>query len=726
MNPGGPTHSNSHFFFRREAAYFGRRGGTSAQYRVRDQRRGRNSPPRELETIESSIDDVSSQENRADGGREGFRRGQPHNQALRRPLEPHTRLVAKNYFKLIQAIHHKTIIDNAINNNTFPKGMIKQVHKLTAFIKPSSPTEEFYSKVSDNTTRWMQNNMTLLQDHYVSIIAKHSTGGGIKEALDVAMGWAHKRYGPRFDPRTGRMVESLLFSSPNEHTHVSESSAGSEEQGGDTGGPNPGDEIQFPKLPQPAAPHMKSLYLGPKATMLEQYPQLGKRPVAGPQVHVEPRETAAPSPELPADRNTAERDQKVSTPLPQRQGGGTKGDVGRAKHTHAYPPLLSPIVHTGAEAQQRGRGSGLLPPSPVSLPPAFPPPPSSSSSPLFVPPSPLQGPYREPEGPLPPHPPPAPREPAASPLRDRPTVTTGPVAPERRGLMVTRAEIHREPEHSQSLVLPQVKPKPSHKSRLSLGGARGPRGPQPAPRPTQRYLPQPQGVEETQVMSGWPKVNTTGDLEVRVTEQSTQSEPSTITFNRGPGAGAGTAGTGAGPIYLPTYHKARMARKLQDWSFRGLKPVLFLGDSNLNRIPAHKNQHIQIDSYPGANIYHFLKICEKTPVHTDTKILVLSVGLNNRDQDPHKTSIKQLRALHKRAKSTFPNADIYFPVINFSLSLPEEQQANLREINDHIRHNLPHLTTLFHDRFHTRPDQIHWTPETAEAMFAHWCAQLNL
>lgn len=120
-------------------------------------------------------------------------------------------------------------------------------------------------------------------------------------------------------------------------------------------------------------------------------------------------------------------------------------------------------------------------------------------------------------------------------------------------------------------------------------------------------------------------------------------------------------------IKRPNYHLARPHRKLQDWSIRCKKPVLVMGDSNINRIPPYNNPDIQLDSYPGATIYHFLKVCGKTPPNSHVKILVLSIGNNNKDQDPRQTSIKQLKALYKQAQSTFPNANIYFPITSPSL-----------------------------------------------------------
>lgn len=56
---------------------------------------------------------------------------------------------------------------------------------------------------------------------------------------------------------------------------------------------------------------------------------------------------------------------------------------------------------------------------------------------------------------------------------------------------------------------------------------------------------------------------------------------------------------------------------------------MFLGDSqpNLNRLPAFVGADIQVDSYSAANVYHFSKLLEQTPINTNTAVVVLSVGL---------------------------------------------------------------------------------------------------
>lgn len=93
-------------------------------------------------------------------------------------------------------------------------------------------------------------------------------------------------------------------------------------------------------------------------------------------------------------------------------------------------------------------------------------------------------------------------------------------------------------------------------------------------------------------------------------------------------------------MYFLNLHKAHKGWKVIDWHFRNNKPIWFLGDSNSNCMPTHCFGETQINSYLGASFYHFHQILEKTPTHPPVNLVVLSVGIDNRDQDPHKTSIK--------------------------------------------------------------------------------------
>lgn len=132
--------------------------------------------------------------------------------------------------------------------------------------------------------------------------------------------------------------------------------------------------------------------------------------------------------------------------------------------------------------------------------------------------------------------------------------------------------------------------------------------------------------------------------------------------------------------FTPTYH-TYSKHKLSDWTFSPNKPVIIIGDSNLNRIPPHMFSNIQIDSYPGMTTYHLWKLLEKTSPAPLVQKLVISIGINNKDLDPKNTTNKQLLTIHRLAKKIFPNATIHFALLNFSPYLTPIQIHNLTEIN---------------------------------------------
>ncbi|GLD47515.1 AMP deaminase 2 isoform X1 [Lates japonicus] len=268
-------------------------------------------------------------------------------------------------------------------------------------------------------------------------------------------------------------------------------------------------------------------------------------------------------------------------------------------------------------------------------------------------------------------------------------------------------------------------------------------GPDSTPGPATTRGPDPQGQKQVvgnHVMIQRPKQHNLADLNTKVTSsdptkttpvvssRTTTSVPAPVPADppSDPGEPRVTEPQQAGPTCLPVYHKARKDRKILDWQLRGKKPIWFLGDSNLSRIPAYHNNNIQIDSYPGASFYHFQHLLEKIPPHPFTKLVVLLAGINNKDQDPHKTSIKQLRFLYRRAQSVFPNAVVYLPLINYSPLLPQDQQNNLRIINEFIFSHFPSVGPLPSGLFETILDNIHWTQETARKMYETWCTELQI
>lgn len=166
-------------------------------------------------------------------------------------------------------------------------------------------------------------------------------------------------------------------------------------------------------------------------------------------------------------------------------------------------------------------------------------------------------------------------------------------------------------------------------------------------------------------------------------------------------------------------------RKMADWRLGVRKKWLFIGDSNLARMPHFEHQDLQIDSYPGATFRHIEAVIKKTTAATDVEHVVLSLGINSRTQNAKDTTVKQMQAALRAAKQTFPAAQIWVPVINFSGSLLPKERSNLNTLNAHISANILHIPALPRSDFQTEPDNIHWTRATAESMLQHWLAHLK-
>lgn len=179
-------------------------------------------------------------------------------------------------------------------------------------------------------------------------------------------------------------------------------------------------------------------------------------------------------------------------------------------------------------------------------------------------------------------------------------------------------------------------------------------------------------------------------------------------------------------ILLKPHRHPNTDHKIRDWSLTIKKPIVIVGDSNLSRIPYFTNTSIQIDSFPGANFLHIGKILGKLQPNPFTQKVILSVGINNKDQQPHKTATKQLQQMWGAAKTAFPNATVYTPIIHFSDRLTTQQQNNLKIINTYIEKNGCALLELNNLRFQVEArDNIHWTGATAVQILEFWLQQLN-
>ena len=66
-------------------------------------------------------------------------------------------------------------------------------------------------------------------------------------------------------------------------------------------------------------------------------------------------------------------------------------------------------------------------------------------------------------------------------------------------------------------------------------------------------------------------------------------------------------------VRAPKVNRARPARKILDWNFTCDKSIYIVGDSNLAKLHNYQNNDVLIDSFPGANIYHFREVLKQRP-----------------------------------------------------------------------------------------------------------------
>lgn len=566
------------------------------------------------------------------------------------------------------------VVEKALKNCAFPTGMMRQVHRVTNFIKPSSPTDYTTTKLSQNTHQWMQNNMHILQTHYQSIT--HTITQQINTpntlALTIAMGWAHKRYKHKLTPTTIIRVETT-FKCP-QVTPSSQQTTTRTNTIPDQPHTPEAIENTPPQTPQPTLPTSTPTPV-PSLSSAEEFPPLSK-----------PRPLPKRQPSYIRTLSLGKQPTLSETYNPRTQ---------TLSKTHLHSPTSTATLTASPPSNQKREAT-------------------------IEPPTTEEKKWKSPVGP------PTPQ--AACPIRaqvhhtaNSQTETRTPIA-----TPIKQNTGHKRVQGNVSIILrdiitsaplsPTGGARPGVQTRtgqlkgkmMSKGQENGqhPKAPESEP-PQKQNIMVPLPVQDpcTTGASNYPPSSPPQPQ----SQPQPQPQP-TLTHTS----------------QKPFYHRARPNYKVADWNIEGHTPTLIIGDSNLNRIPPFNNPNIQVDSYPGATFYHLTKVLEKTPIHTDTATVVLSVGLNNKDHDPFQTSLKQLSVMHKEAKKTFPNATIYIPVISHSPLLTPQQKRNLKIINGYITTNFPTLLEIPQDTFHTTTDLIHWTSTTAELIFQHWCRQLNL
>ncbi|KAM7401467.1 hypothetical protein PAMA_005596 [Pampus argenteus] len=487
-----------------------------------------------------------------------------------------------------EAIHHKHIINHAISSGTFPPGMMRQVNRLTDFIKPAAPSQETRIKVQNNTTHWMTTNMNILHEHYEHTILTLSNLTYNSTALQIATGWARKRYNTRLRTETLQTAEQIIHTHSNTSTNITSNTASTSQATitytkpppisrtrqriGDSLSPIPelSDEEEFPPLPAPRKTTVLSL--GQRTTLAEHITNYNKQQqtrtplLPTPTQPQRPDQTPPSAHRLPVYKIPPRTQTRTGPIIPRPQPPG-QTQLPSLAQLPPNPHFTSPM-----ETKQ-------TPPGPQTSTP-------QTSRQLRMTDTTNH------------------QRPELSPIKN--TTVTSP--PNNRKIL-TQAQIHRPPDqlnttpdlhsislttHSNSNVSILISELISPLCPSPAGGADSGAGatPQRAP-PEQKEegnnvmkgncKAKHIGIKShsepsSQLSSGAPAVSRADpDLspptnrEVNTTDPQLASPPRQRTLT---------------PIlpgkFKPAHHITRPSRKLQDWSFKGRKPVLVLGDSNIN------------------------------------------------------------------------------------------------------------------------------------------------
>lgn len=689
---------------------------------------------------------------------------------------PSIQHITKTYFKLIQATHHKHIIQHALETQTFPVGMMKQVRKLTDFIKPSSPNISTKQKVSVNTNNWMLANMHILLEHYETILnTMFPTGFPFNDsAFQTAVRWAEHRYKHRLCDSTAPTVIALLqgqvatgaplptsailhhFTTPTPTLK--------------TGGlppratKNPRPSIQTTG-PSKEIPSLMAVRLTKPAVdqTTQESPRSGQ---IGRAVNIDFRLSneeyaldkvapiCQPAKQNPSTHHTGDRDGGTPNfifPQPSSATITTQPletiaqlSISPRSDTHPFminfelieedfPPLQSTIVenpHTTAKPKTVMVEAQVIhtPWSQVTIPTTSPPTVAIGTAqppgkPIFS----NVAVYSDLN--------------ISGPPSTDTNISTSVSTETQANIPINKENKEKGAKGDKNMMIGQTKGKfnpsnvpPEPSPILISPHTRLPLLPTP---PSMSHnngpLKEPmvrlelQFPSETSPIFSSPHIgNMVPTPLILGTRKKIGKEPM-VRLSPLPIPRHSTPTSPPSPqlLYRPTRHNLS-TRKTYDWHITSHKPITIIGDSNLCRIPPHPYKHIQIDSYPGAQFHHITGVLAKSTPNPNTKVVVLSLGINNKDQERKSTPISQLQILHNKATVMYPNATIYWPIINFSPNLTRQQKDMLKHINTYITTHYNALLEIDHSEFTTENhDYIHWTPATAAKILTHWATQLK-
>ena len=155
------------------------------------------------------------------------------------------------------------------------------------------------------------------------------------------------------------------------------------------------------------------------------------------------------------------------------------------------------------------------------------------------------------------------------------------------------------------------------------------------------------------------------------------------------------------------------------------KAVTIIGDSNLARMSRSPISDLEIFSFSGAKSQHIAKLLQNYKFTSQPSIIILSFGINDRDNSFTNHTSRNLLAIEKICSRKFPSTQIYIPQLNFH---PRVRTQNIIDFNKHIASSnfkIPTLPYFPTSEFRVTSDLIHWTDVTANKLLKHWILALK-
>ncbi|KAL2077891.1 hypothetical protein ACEWY4_025576 [Coilia grayii] len=601
--------------------------------------------------------------------------------------------ITKQYFKIIQTTHHMEILNQAQQTGSLPQGMGRQVKKLTEFVKPACPNPIVYDKIRINTQVWMIETLKILIQHYNNTLAdlKWNLGPFHPEAWDKATRWAKTRFRKKLTNNTLTQAKNIVIDQDRRSTATPQSPILNTQSLNDPRQSPP--HISSPSAPQQPnlCPTMDERDAGSARDIS---PGLAPRVTPQPSLISQIEEERIPELEI-HNPNLGDTD-TTSDPPPQRHHPTRMdGNTTTTIQTQTDVALDLTSTQTQTSTPQLAELITLDELTPEDAFPAVTP----NLSPII--------PHAIQLTPLPQR---------THPTETNTTRTTAP-QPIQTLMIQHTTQTRPTPPHT---TLDELTPEDAFPAVTPNLSPIIPRAIQLTPLPQRTH---PAETYTTRTTAPQP-------IQTLMTQHTTQTRPTPSPTTLHPQTTLPQT-TLQEPTHISRNLPTRVTRhpntsNKKSWTLAVFKPTLILGDSNLSRIAPFDHQHIQIDSYPGATFLHLEDILNKTQIHCQVQTVIISLGINSKQQKPKETTVKQIQKAIKKAKETFPTANIYIPIINFSKTLPTPEITNLRLTNDYIKRNHQYIPPLPDRDFTTDRDHIHWTTETAHSILTHWISHLNL